>query len=104
MTLRQVGGALGVAVLGSVAATVYGHRLDVAALPPGVAETASRSVSGTLAVAGRLGDAGLAAAGRAAYADAMAAVLLCCAGVALAGAVLVAALLPPRPVPDRIGG
>jgi EmrB/QacA subfamily drug resistance transporter len=103
MTLRQVGGALGVAVLGSVAATVYAERLDVGGLPAPAADAASRSVSATLALATQLGDAGLAAAGRAAYTDAMAAVLISCAGVALAGALLVAALLPPRPAPDRIG-
>jgi EmrB/QacA subfamily drug resistance transporter len=96
MTLRQVGGALGVAVLGSIASTVYGHRLDTGGLPAAAASAASRSVSGAVEVAARLGDAGLAAAGRAAYADAMAAVLLFCAAVALLGGLLVAVRLPAR--------
>jgi hypothetical protein len=96
MTLRQVGGALGVAVLGSIASTVYAHRLDTGDLPAAAAAAASKSVSGAVEVAARLGDAGLAAAGRTAYADAMAAVLLFCAGVAVAGGLLVAVLLPAR--------
>jgi EmrB/QacA subfamily drug resistance transporter len=102
MTLRQVGGALGVAVLGSVGSAVYSHRLDTTGLPAAAADAASRSVSGAVEVAARLGDAGLASAGRAAYTDAMAAVLLCCAAVALAGGLLALALLPARPAEDRI--
>lgn len=105
MTLRQVGGALGVAVLGSIASTVYGNRLDTGGLPAAAASAASRSVSGAVEVAARLGDAGLAAAGRTAYTEAMAAVLLSCAAVALVGGLLVAVLLPARggtPAEDRI--
>jgi EmrB/QacA subfamily drug resistance transporter len=96
MTLRQVGGALGVAVLGSIASTVYGHRLDTDGLPAAAASAASKSVSGAVEVAARLGDAGLAAAGRTAYTEAMAAVLLFCAAVAAVGGLLVAVLLPAR--------
>ncbi|MFC0033756.1 MFS transporter [Micromonospora chaiyaphumensis] len=56
-TVRQVAGALGVAVLGSVLSAVY--RNDVAsavsALPAPVRDAAQESISGAYAVAGRLG-------------------------------------------------
>ncbi len=88
-TLRQVGGALGVAILGSVLADTY-H----ANLPAGVPAAARDSISGAVAVAARLGDPALLAAGRQAYLDAMSMVLLVCAAVAVAGAVICAVLLP----------
>ncbi|WP_262283818.1 MFS transporter [Micromonospora sp. MA102] len=56
-TVRQVAGALGVAVLGSVLSAVY--RNDVAStlsgLPAPVRDAAQESISGAYAVAGRLG-------------------------------------------------
>lgn len=58
-TIRQVGGALGVAVLGSVLSAVY--RSDVGSaltgLPAGARDTANESISGAYAVAGQLGPA-----------------------------------------------
>jgi hypothetical protein len=56
-TTREVGGALGIAVLGSIANSVYRSGIDtdtLAALPPEVADTAGESVGAALAVAGRL--------------------------------------------------
>ncbi|HVX47563.1 MAG TPA: MFS transporter [Mycobacteriales bacterium] len=59
-TVRQIGGALGVAVLGSVLSEVYRSRIAdaVASLPASVRDTASESISSTYAVAERLGSAG----------------------------------------------
>lgn len=88
MTLRQVGGALGVALLGSLTSGVYRDRLGDA---PTVAKD---SVTAAMAVAARTGDQALALAARAAFLDAMSAVLLVCAGLVLAGAVLAAVFLP----------
>ncbi len=88
-TLRQVGGALGVAILGSVLADTYGANL-----PAGAPDAARDSVAAAVAAAAKLGDPALLTAGRAAYLDAMSAVLLVCAAVAIAGAVAAAALLP----------
>ena len=96
MTLRQVGAALGVAVLGSVLADAYTGRLDLAGLATPAAQAAHDSVSGAVAVAAQLGDAALAAQAQAAYVHAMAVVLVVCAGVAVLGAVLVAAAMPAR--------
>lgn len=96
MALRQVGGALGVAVLGSVLNAVYTDRLDVAGLPGPLAATARESVAAGLAVAGRTGDAALAASAAHAYVDAMGAVMLTSAGLAALGALVALALLPAR--------
>ncbi|MGN9767998.1 MFS transporter [Micromonospora sp. SD12] len=58
-TIRQVAGALGVAVLGSVLSAVY--RADVESalrdLPAGASEAAGESISGAYAAAGQLGPA-----------------------------------------------
>jgi EmrB/QacA subfamily drug resistance transporter len=91
MTMRQVGGALGVAILGSVLANAYSDRLPASA--PAVAHD---SVAAAAVAAARLHDPALLLAGQTAYLHAMDIVLLVCAVVALAGAVLGAALLPAR--------
>jgi EmrB/QacA subfamily drug resistance transporter len=57
---RQVAVAMGVAVLGSVIASVYRDQMAdrFRALPPGAREVAGQSIEATTAVAGRLGAAG----------------------------------------------
>jgi EmrB/QacA subfamily drug resistance transporter len=100
MTLRQVGGALGVALLGSLLSQTYTDRLDVNGLPPDLAQAAKDSVGGAMAVASRLPSAAVASSASAAYLHAMAVVLLVSAGLTVIGAVLVAVLLPPRHVDD----
>jgi EmrB/QacA subfamily drug resistance transporter len=59
-TVRQVGGALGVAVLGSVLSAVYrdGIAGAVAGLPGPARTAAEESVAGSYGVAGKLGPAG----------------------------------------------
>ncbi|WP_432135702.1 MULTISPECIES: MFS transporter [unclassified Streptomyces] len=100
-TFRQVGGALGIAVLGSVLSTSYrtGIEGDLGALPPGVRETAGESIEATLGVAAGLGERGeaLVAPAHDAFLHAMHVTALCGAGVAVLGAVVVALFLPGRP-------
>jgi EmrB/QacA subfamily drug resistance transporter len=98
MTLRQVGGALGVAVLGSVLAAAYTGRLPASAPP-----VAHDSVAAAAAAAADAHDPALLAAADSAYLHAMDVVLLVCAGVALAGGLIAAALLPAR-APAAEGG
>ncbi|OSZ59165.1 MFS transporter [Streptomyces pharetrae CZA14] len=106
-TFRQVGGALGIAVLGSVLSAVYrdGIEDDLTALPAALHDTAGESIEGTLAVAARLGPRGdaLIAPAHDAFLHAMHVTALCGAAVALAGALVVALFLPgrpPGPAPD----
>ena len=64
-TVRQVGGALGVAVLGSVLSQVYRGQMagPLTALPAGVRDAASESLAATYAVAAGSGPAGAALIG-----------------------------------------
>src|SRR3954454_22793694 len=96
MALRQVGGALGVAVLGSLASAAYTGRLDLSGLPGQAAAAAQDSVAGGMAVARSLGSPALAGNVAGAYVHAMTVVLLTTAGLALAGAVAAALRLPAR--------
>ncbi len=59
-TIRQVGGALGVAVLGAVLSSVYRHDVAgaTAALPDAAREAARESISGAYGVAADAGPAG----------------------------------------------
>lgn len=107
---RLFGGTLGVAVIGSVYASLYASRLtEVLAgqVPPALARTAHESVGAALTVAGKLAGAGhpdLATAvhdaASTAFFHGFSAANLVAAGVAAAGAVMALALLPAHPVPD----
>ncbi|ARF59710.1 DHA2 family efflux MFS transporter permease subunit [Streptomyces gilvosporeus] len=97
MTVRQIGGALGVAVLGSLLAGAYGDRIDTAGLPPRAADAAGDSVVAAHLVAERLGVHRLAASADRAYLHGMALALVVCGGAALVAGVLTAVFLPdPR--------
>ena len=94
MTLRQVGGAIGIALLGSLLAGAYDERLNTEGLPARAAEAAHDSLTGAHLIAERLGLPRLAASADAAYVDGMGAVLAVCGVAALVAALLTAALLP----------
>ena len=102
---RQVGGAFGVAVIGSVVNTVYSGRMDeaVAGLPPEAAKAASDSVGAASRAASTLpaeAAAALADAANMAFTDALGIAVLVSAGAALAGSVLIARFMPARHLPD----
>ncbi len=96
MTLRQAGGALGVALLGSVLAQVYTNAVDVTGLPPAAAATAHDSIAGAIGVATRAGLPGLIQDAQSAYVDGMNAVLTICAAITVVGALLTVAFMPSR--------
>ncbi|WP_439384350.1 DHA2 family efflux MFS transporter permease subunit [Amycolatopsis lexingtonensis] len=96
--LRQVGGTIGVAVLGTVLNGVYRDGVEVAGLPAPVADAARGSASAAIAVAGKLHLPGLAESARTAFADGMAATLWVCAGLGVAAGLLAALFLPGRAV------
>ncbi|MEU3251966.1 MFS transporter [Streptomyces sp. NPDC006997] len=103
MTLRQVGGAIGIALLGSLLAGVYRAGLDVPGLPAAATETAGQSVVAAHLLAEHTGAPALAASANAAYVQGMAVVLLVCGTAALAAALLAAALLPGLATEARAG-
>ncbi|BAC73656.1 multidrug MFS transporter [Streptomyces avermitilis] len=106
-TFRQVGGALGIAILGSVLSTTYRDGIEdkLSQLPPAVRHTAGESIEATLGVAAKLGPDGkaLVAPANDAFLHAMHLTALCGAGVAVLGAVIVALFLPGRPPAPQEG-
>ena len=103
----QVGGALGVAVVGSVMLTRYQDHMTAALsgrhVPPSVAPTILGSLGGALAVAARAGGATgalLARAARTAFMSGNGVALAVGAIVSLGGAVLVLVALPSQPRPE----
>ncbi|OIJ67171.1 MFS transporter [Streptomyces mangrovisoli] len=106
-TFRQVGGALGIAVLGSVLSTAYRTGIEdkLTVLPAGIRDTAGESIEATLGVAEKIGPRADSLVGSAdsAFLHAMHVTALCGTGVALIGAVVVALFLPGRP-PTRQQG
>ncbi len=104
-TTRQVGGALGVAVLGSVFTSAYTSGLGgiLGRMPAPVAAQVESSVGAALAVARSVGGPagrGLAAVATRSFIDAMSRALVLGSIVALAGAVVSLIWLPNRAEPD----
>ncbi|MEU7199235.1 MFS transporter [Streptomyces sp. NPDC045470] len=109
-TFRQVGGTLGVAVLGSVLSTVYrdgieGTLRSVPGLTDGVRHAAGESIEATLGLARHLGPTGKALTdeANAAFIQAMHITALGSAAVAIVGAVVVGSFLPGRTVSGTRG-
>ncbi|MEV5556506.1 DHA2 family efflux MFS transporter permease subunit [Nonomuraea wenchangensis] len=102
-TVRQVAGALGVAVLGSVLSSSYrGHMEPVlAGLPAGVQHAAGESIMATMGVAETLGERGqaLVKPAFAAFIEGMHVTALVSAAIALLGVVVVARWMPGKPKP-----
>ena len=99
-TTRQAGGALGVAVLGSLLATSYNSHIDSLRLPAAAAGVARSSIGAALEVAQRLGGvpgAVLAHAARAGFSSGIEMATLVGAGVVACAALVVILFLPNRP-------
>ena len=104
---RLVGGTLGVAVIGSVYASIYGSRLTAtmpAAVPGSVAAIAHQSVGAAYVAAGKIAALGHPALGLALHHASTNAFLrgltigaLVAGGVAAAGAILAVLFLPAQP-------
>jgi EmrB/QacA subfamily drug resistance transporter len=92
--LRQVGAAIGVAVLGTVLNSVYRGGIRVTGLPAAAAAAARSSVAGGVAVAHAAGSAPLLHAVGVAYVHGMDVMLWVCTAIALASAVLGLVFLP----------
>jgi EmrB/QacA subfamily drug resistance transporter len=105
-TTRELGGSLGVAVLGSVLASQYATHLSAATggLPATAAATAKASLAGALHVATALpaGPAGqLAAAARSAWMSGLSSAMVLGAVIIVAAAVLARIGLPGNPSTDE---
>ena len=104
---RLLGGTLGVAVIGSVYASLYGSKLTAglpARFPSGLSAVAHQSVGAAIAVSNRLSAVGLTHDGAAVHRAAFDAFLhgisvgcLVAGGVAVLGALIAIAFLPAQP-------
>jgi DHA2 family multidrug resistance protein-like MFS transporter len=98
-TSSELGGALGIAILGTVGAAVYRTTMAAAApagVPPDALAVARNTVGGALEIAGGLPHevgAGLLVAAREAFTRSLVLTALTCAGIAIATAVVAAVLL-----------
>ena len=106
-TIREVGGALGVAIVGSLSAAVYRSRLGgvlaTAHAPGHLVHIATSSVAAADIAGGRLGGATgseLVAAAHSAFVHAMAMGMRVAACVAIASALAAYFALPRRPLPQ----
>jgi EmrB/QacA subfamily drug resistance transporter len=100
-TVREIGGAFGVAVLGSLFAATYSGALApaTAALPAAAADAARESLAAASVIAATVGgDAGAAllAAAQRSFVDALSLTSVIGAGFAVAGAILALVWLPAR--------
>jgi EmrB/QacA subfamily drug resistance transporter len=102
-TTRQVGGAVGVAMVGSVFTSVYASHLADGLrgdpIPPPALDTAKEGIGNAFAVAAKLGGqtgADLVVVAKSAFVDAFHVGLLVGAGVALLGAIAVLIWMPAR--------
>ncbi len=93
---RQVGATLGAAILGALLSSAYQARLDLAGLPAAAASSVRSGISGGVAVARDLGSASLLRDVDTAFVHGLDVMLWCCAGIALAAALLALAFLPQR--------
>jgi hypothetical protein len=97
-TTRQLGGALGVAIIGSLLASVYRNEVGaaLAGLPASALAAAEDSLGAALHIASTAGPRGeaMAAAAKQAFVDGMSVSFVAAAGVAVAGAVIVLLFLP----------
>ena len=110
-TTREVGGALGVAILGSLLASSFRTSIDDALgaaasqVPEALRSSVGGAVSAGLQRGGRAGDA-LVTAGREAYVDGMGVALLVAAGIMLFGAITASRYFPKHaeehPVPTLL--
>jgi EmrB/QacA subfamily drug resistance transporter len=90
---REVGGALGIAVIGSIMTAIYRSHLTVTGVPAAVLDKARDS----LAVASRIGGP-VSAQASTAFIDGIHIALLAAAGTAVLAALAVATLLPRRAI------
>jgi hypothetical protein len=106
-TTRQMGGALGVAIIGSLVASVYTARIDAAAKASGLSgaalDTARNSLGGALGLSNQLGAhaASFAQVAKEAFVSGLSGGLRLGAVVVLIAAVVAYRFLPARAHPEE---
>jgi hypothetical protein len=94
---RELGGTLGVAVIGSVALSVYRSTLDDYISDPAVLTPARDSIGAAMAVGQQTGDPGIIFTAQQAWIDALQIGCWVAAGISVLGFALAAIYLPAHP-------
>jgi MFS family permease len=94
---RELGGTLGVAVIGSVAVSLYRHHLDHNITDPAILGPARASAGAAATLAQQIGDPTLATVAQQGFLNGLTAGCYVAAGICLLGALLAAAFLPAHP-------
>jgi len=100
MTMRQVGGTLGVASLGAVLNSGYRNHLQLSEWPAEAAEIAQRNVSAGMAAARQIGSDSLLDAVKSSFVVGMGNMFWVCIGAVVIGIVCTVILLKARTVDD----
>lgn len=97
-TFRQVGGSLGVAVLGAVLSTTYRNGIadKLSALPPALRSKAGESIEATTAIAAKTGNHALIGPAQDSFIHAMHMVSGLAAGITFVGVLVALFLLPAK--------
>lgn len=97
-TVQELGGALGVAVIGSIVSASFRHGLDHSGLPKGLIEVARPSIANADAIAAHAGPTGhrLVEVAHHSFINAMTSGFAVGAMVAVLGAVVAAVALPNK--------
>jgi hypothetical protein len=113
-TTRMVGGALGVAVIGSLMSSTYGSKIEAFGIASGLPTSAIDAIRGQLGAAlaaaqqlpAPIGgpDGTLIPAAKEAFVSGMHSAVLVAAAVAIVGVVVAAVWLPARPRPEDVAG
>ena len=102
---REVGGALGIAVLGSLLTSEYrsGVADSTVALPPEAAEAVNQSIGGAQAVAAELGEAGieLSTVASSSFTDGVVLTMIVGAAFLLVSAIIASYLMPNKIIPIK---
>ncbi|GMK42593.1 MFS transporter [Paenibacillus sp. CCS19] len=96
MAMRQIGGTIGVAFLGSLLNSVYSRNVDVSNLPEATAEAVRNNVSAGAIAAGELKSASLLNSVHGAFVDGLDMMLFVCGGIAIVGIALTVLFWPRK--------
>jgi EmrB/QacA subfamily drug resistance transporter len=94
---RELGGTIGVAVIGSVSVSIYRAHLDQANLDPGALHVAREGLGAAAKVAGQMQDPGLLRTAQQAFLDGLSVGCWVAAGVCAFGVLLAGRYLPAHP-------
>ncbi|MBD3919643.1 MFS transporter [Paenibacillus sp. PR3] len=96
MAMRQIGGTIGVAFLGSLLNSIYSSHVDVSSLPEATAEAIRHNVSSGAMTAGEMNSSSLLESVHEAFVSGLDAMLFVCGGIAIAGIVLTMLFWPRK--------